>query len=120
MQLIKYWSCVEAFFSFNDEGITHAVSSGLASLLTFGGFRFVPVEEYSTLKKNISTFYKHRSRAVHQGSHQHVTERDLAQFSQWVAWMIISIVALVEQGYSTLEQVKEQTDRLDLLNKNEG
>lgn len=115
MQLIKYWSCVEAFFSFKEEEITHAVSSGLASLLVFGGFRFVPVEEYSTLKQHISTLYKHRSRAVHCGSYQHVTERDLAQFSQWVAWMIISMVGLVEQGYTTLEQVKTQTDRLDGL-----
>jgi hypothetical protein len=115
MQLIKYWSCVEAFFSFKEEEITHAVSSGLASLLAFGGFHFIQDAEYSTLKKKISTLYKHRSRAVHHGSHEHVTERDLAQFSQWVAWMIISMVALVEQGYTTLEQVKEQTDRLDGL-----
>lgn len=124
MQLIKYWSCVEAFFSFKEEEITHAVSSGLASLLAFGGFKFVPVAEYSTIKKKISTLYKHRSRAVHRGSHQHVTERDLAQFSQWVAWMIICMVVLVEQGYTTLEQVKEQTDRLDGLasreHKSEG
>lgn len=113
MQLIKYWSCVEAFFSFNEELITHAVSAGLASLLTFGGFQFVPVADYSILKKKISTLYKLRSRAVHQGSHQHVTERDLDQFSKWVAWMIINMIALVEQGYTTLKQVKEQTDRLD-------
>lgn len=115
MQLVKYWSCVEAFFSLTDERITDAVSSGLASLLVFGGFHFVPVAEYSTLKKQIKALYKYRSKAVHRGSHQHVTERDLAQFSQWVAWLIISMVGLVEQGYTTLEQVKEQTDRLDSL-----
>lgn len=113
MQLIKYWSCVEAFFSLTDERITDAVSSGLASLLVFGGFHFVPVAEYSTLKRQIKTLYSYRSKAVHRGSHQHVTERDLAQFSQWVAWLIISMVGLVEQGYTSLEQVKKQTDRLD-------
>ncbi|MDP1633493.1 MAG: HEPN domain-containing protein [Gallionellaceae bacterium] len=115
MRLVKYWSCVEAFFSFKNEEITQAVSSGLASTLVFGGFQFVTTSEYSTLKRRIANLYSLRSRAVHRGSHQHTTELDVAQFSQWVAWMIISMVALVEQGYTTLNEVKMQTDRLDSL-----
>lgn len=117
MKLVKYWSCVEAFFSFENEEITHAVSAGLASILVFGGFRFVPPSEYSAIKKQIVDLYGLRSRAVHRGSHQHTTERNVAQFSQWVAWMIISMVALVGQGYTTLKEVKVQTDRLDGLEK---
>ena len=115
MKLVKYWSCVEAFFSFEKGKITSAVSAGLASILVFGGFRFVPPSEYSALKKQIADLYKLRSRAVHRGSHQHTLERDVAQFSQWVAWMIISMVELVEQGYTTLKEVKAQTDRLNGL-----
>lgn len=117
MKLVKYWSCVEAFFSFENQKITHAVSAGLASILVFGGFRFVPPSEYSTLKKQITNLYSLRSRAVHRGSHQHTTEEDVAQFSQWVSWMIISMVVLVEQGYTTLKEVKAQIDRLDGLEK---
>lgn len=113
MKLVKYWSCVEAFFSFQEEEITHAVSAGLTSLLVFGGFHFVPVTEYSALKKQIVKLYSLRSRAVHGGYHQHTTELEVAQFSQWVAWMILSMVGLVEQGYTTLKEVKMQTDRLD-------
>ena len=113
MQLVKYWSCVEAFFSFENEEITQAVSSGLASILVFGGFDFVPLEEYEVTKRAIARFYKLRSKAVHRGSHQHTTERDVAQFSQWVAWMIVTMVALAERGYTTLRQVKCQTERLD-------
>lgn len=120
MKLVKYWSCVEAFFSFDEEEITHAVSAGLASILVFGGFQFVPPSEYSTLKKQIVDLYSLRSRAVHRGSHQHTTERDVAQFSQWVAWMIVSMVALVEQGYTTLKEVKAQTGRLDGLEERKG
>ncbi len=115
MKLVKYWSCVEAFFSFENEEITHAVSAGLASILVFGGFRFVPPSEYNTLKKKISNLYSLRSRAVHRGSHQHITEQDVAQFSQWVAWMIVSMIALVELGYTNLKEVKAQIDRLDGL-----
>ncbi|MCL5060559.1 MAG: HEPN domain-containing protein [Candidatus Thermoplasmatota archaeon] len=121
MKLVKYWSCVEAFFSFEkDEVITHAVAAGLASILVFGGFQFVPPSGYSALKKQIVDLYSLRSRAVHQGSHQHTTEHQIAQFSQWVAWMIINMVGLVEQGYTTLKEVKAQTDRLDGLEERKG
>lgn len=117
MKLVKYWSCVEAFFSFDDEKITNAVSAGLTSILVFGGFQFVPSSEYGAIKKQIVNLYGLRSRAVHRGSHQHATERDVALFSQWVAWMIINMVGLAERGYTTLKDVKEQTDRLDRLAK---
>ena len=113
MKLVKYWSCVEAFFSFHQEEITHAVSAGLTSLLVFGGFHFVPTSEYSALKKQIVKLYSFRSRAVHGGYHQHTTELEVAEFSQWIAWMIVSMVGLVEQGYTTLKEVKADTDRLD-------
>jgi hypothetical protein len=117
MKLVKYWSCVEAFFSLENEEITHAVSAGLTSILVFGGFGFVPPSEYSALRKRIIDLYSLRSRAVHRGSHEHITERDVAQLSQWVAWMIISMVALVELGYRNLNEVKQQTDRLDGLER---
>lgn len=113
MKLVKYWSCVESFFSFEKEEITHAVSSGLASILVFGGFRLIPPDEYNTLKKRISKLYSLRSQAVHRGTHQHIKELDVAQFCQWVAWLIFNMVNLVGQGYTTLKEVKEQTDRLD-------
>lgn len=113
MKLVKYWSCVEVFFSFEKEETTHAVSTGLASILVFSGFQFVPPSEYRSLKKQIIDLYDLRSQAVHGGFHQHTTELDVAKFSQWVAWMIVSMVALVERGYTTLDEVKAQTDRLD-------
>lgn len=115
MKLVKYWSCVEAFFSLENEEITHAVSAGLTSILVFGGFQFVSPPEYNSVKKRIVKLYSLRSRAVHRGSHEHATERDVAQFSQWVAWMIITMVALTERGYTTLKEVKAQTERLDRL-----
>lgn len=119
MQLVKYWSCVEAFFSFEkDEPITHAVSTGLASILVFGGFRFVPVSEYVEIKRKIVDLYDLRSQAVHGGVHHHTTERDIAQFSQWVAWMIVSMLALLDLGYTALKEVKTQTERLNTIVEN--
>ncbi|MER8440895.1 HEPN domain-containing protein [Mesorhizobium sp. M1312] len=117
MRIVKYWSCVEAFFSLKKEEITHSVSAGLASILVYGGFRYADLSEYKPLKKQISKLYDVRSKAVHSAAHRHVTEENVAQFSQWVAWMIIEIVGLSAQGYTTLAQLKEQVDRLDSISR---
>jgi hypothetical protein len=113
MRLIKYWSCVETFFSADTRDITKAVSTGLASVLVFDGYSFVPVAEYSSLKKKIAKLYNLRSRAVHGAAYEHVSERDASDLSQWVAWMLINMVTFVEHGYTKLAEIKEITDQLD-------
>lgn len=113
MKLIKYWSCVESFFTANNKDVTNSVSVGLATALVFGDFDFAPVSAYAELKQRIVKLYNLRSRALHGAMHQHVKSKDAADLSQWVAWMLINMVALIEKGYSQFEQLKEQCDRLD-------
>jgi hypothetical protein len=45
---------------------------------------------------------------------------DLATFSNWVAWVIISMMALSERGYRTLRRVHEETCRLDGLHTSQA
>jgi hypothetical protein len=113
MKLVKYWSCVETFFSSDNKDITRAVSSGLACVLVFGGFNFVPRSEYVATKKRITKLYNLRSRALHGASHQHVAEGDAATLSQWVAWMLVGILAFMEHGYTEVQQIKRVCERLD-------
>ncbi|MCH4560979.1 HEPN domain-containing protein [Mesorhizobium jarvisii] len=117
MRIVKYWSCVEAFFSLDKKDVTRSVSSGLASILIYGGFRFVHYSEYATLKKKISDLYNLRSLAVHRADHKHISEKDVSQLSQWVAWMIIEILHLSASGYATLDQIKKEVDRLDAISR---
>lgn len=114
MKLIKYWSCVETFFSADKNGITKAVSTGLASVLVFGGYNFVPATEYGSLKRKITKLYSLRSRAVHGAAYEHVSERDASDLSQWVAWMLINMVMFVERGYTKVAEIKKITDQLDI------
>jgi hypothetical protein len=113
MKLVKYWSAVEIFFSISQAEITRSVSSGLAAVLVFGGFAFVPLADYIKTKRRIADLYTARSKAVHRASHSHVSELDAAELSQWVAWMLINMVAFQMRGYTTVEQIKEHSDRLD-------
>lgn len=113
MKLIKYWSCVETFFSLDKKDVTRSVSVGLASVLVYGGYSFVAETDYVSCKKKIAKLYDLRSRAVHRASYNHVSERDVAELSQCVAWMIINMISLVERGYTQLKQILEKAYQLD-------
>ena len=114
MKLVKYWSAVETFFSINQTEITRSVSAGLAAVLVFGGFEFVPIADYITTKRRIAELYSARSKAVHRASHRHVSALDAAELSQWVAWMLINMVSFQMQGYKSVAQIKEHSNRLDV------
>ena len=113
IQLIKYWSCAEAIFSGNGQAITKSVSESVAGVLVFGGFNFKPVEEYDDIVRELIAIYAKRSKAVHDARHDHVTQRDIATLSQWTAYMLLDVLALVvESGYTAADQIKVPTQRL--------
>ena len=113
MSFIKYWSCVETFFSADNKDITRSVSNGLAAVLAYGGFDFVPETDYHSIKKRVAKLYNLRSRAVHGAVYDHISERNVSELSQWAAWMLINMLYFVECGHSEVGQIKAITDRLD-------
>jgi hypothetical protein len=113
MQLVKLWSCIECFFSFERENTTTKVIRGLAAVMVFGGYQFVPVNDHAALKKRIRELYDQRSFAVHDARHGHVTQRAVADVSKWAAWLIINVIALANNGYTTRALLLEQSLRLD-------
>ncbi|HNG82878.1 MAG TPA: HEPN domain-containing protein, partial [Burkholderiaceae bacterium] len=51
MQFVKYWTCIETFFSNDRDEITKSVSIGIAAVLVFGGYEFVPQGDYARVKR---------------------------------------------------------------------
>lgn len=49
--------------------------------------------------------YDQRSAATHQASHSHISNTDVADLSQWIAWMLFSIVAFMAVGMKTPKEV---------------
>jgi hypothetical protein len=113
MQFVKYWSCIETFFSKGEEEITQSLARGVASVLVFGGYAFAPIENYLHLKKRIANLYDARSKAVHRALREHVDETDIAELSHYTAQLLVNALSFVERGYTTLAQLKEQCVRLD-------
>lgn len=113
MQFVKYWSCIETFFSIDQEDITKSVSIGVAAVLVFGGYEFEPRDEYSNLKKRVATLYALRSQAVHRASRGHIREADVGELSRCAAQLLINAVSFVERGYRKPNEIKEHSMRLD-------
>jgi hypothetical protein len=115
MQFVKLWTCAECFFAIDNEQITELNATGIATILAFAGFRIIETEAYPEFKRRVKRLYGLRSKAIHRAEFGHVERVDLDELSHWVAWVVISMIALAERGYQTLRQVHEQTQRLDQL-----
>jgi len=110
---VKLWSCVECFFTLDNEEITELNARGIASILTFGGYSHEKYGDYEQLKNKIKKYYALRSKVVHRAEYTHIDQLLLEEFSFIVAWVIITMTSLLDRGYTTLAQVKEQAERLD-------
>lgn len=113
MQFVKYWSCAETFFSGSRSNITKSLSSGLAAVLVHGGFRFVPEAEYVPFKQRVTKLYGLRSSALHGGVYEGFTDRDVADLSQWTAWLLICMANFALQGFESLSELRQHIDRID-------
>lgn len=112
---VKLWSCVECFFTLGDEEITEKNARGVSSILVFGGYSHEKYSDYEQLKKKIKEYYDLRSKVVHRAEYTHIDQLLVEELSFIVAWVIITIVALLNRGYTTLAQVQEQAERLDRI-----
>jgi hypothetical protein len=113
MRLLKYWSCIETFFSGDQQQITKSVAAGVAAALTHGGLGFARTDDYLDLRRRLTKLYGLRSRAAHRASFGHVSSSDAADLSQWISWLILTAIALVERGAQTREQLASWTRRVD-------
>lgn len=115
MQFVKLWSCAECFFTIEKDKITELNAKGITAVLAFAGFQIVQLKDYRTFKQRVKALYDLRSKAIHRAEFRHIETTDLDDLSHWIAWVIISMVALSQRGYKSLRQVYEQTLRLDQL-----
>jgi Apea-like HEPN len=114
MQFVKYWSCLECFFSIDKQDITESLAVGLTVVLTFGHFTFFQREDYAKNKASVKQLYKKRSKAVHGAVHSHVSTRDLAQLSQWTAFVIANMVSYVNADLPSRRVLAARLKQIDL------
>lgn len=84
-------------------------------MLAFGGFGFVPHDDYVKTKKRVASLYALRSQAVHRASRTHVTEMDVAELSRYAAQLLFNMASFVERGYQKPDEIKQHCERLNAV-----
>ena len=116
MQFVKYWSCLECFFTLEKQDITEALAIGVTSVLTHGHFQTMEKKDYKRNRDKVKAFYTKRSQALHAAVHGHVTAGDLIQMSQWAACVITNFISFASDQ---LPDLKTLFDRLKMLDEQE-
>lgn len=109
---IKYWIALETLFTMSKKDITTALSRGIAILLAFGGYRFVETHEVDTIYKAVEKLYDKRGEIVHRGIYEDVSPIELGEVCKYAVWCVLTCFGLRSLGYETLEQIRDETNRL--------
>jgi len=115
MRFLKFWSCIECFFSIDRGKTTNQIIDGLSAVLIHGGLRLSAPDDWKALRKSIDKLYTLRSEAVHDARHGHISFEDVVTVSTWAAAVIVSMGALHQQGYTTRKELQEQINRLTAI-----
>ncbi len=71
--------------------------------------------DYYILKTKIKKYYGLRSKVVHHAEYTHINEELLEELSFMVAWVVITMISLIDKGYTSLADVQMQAERFDKL-----
>lgn len=112
MQLVKFWSCIECFFSIGTSDTTKKIKRGVTAILTYGQYGFSEKSNWKRLEAEIGHLYDLRCGAVHMAEHNHVNDAHVTTLSKWAAWVLLEVVQLITDGFDTQVKIKAEVDRV--------
>ncbi|KOP24297.1 hypothetical protein AMR41_21450 [Hapalosiphon sp. MRB220] len=115
VSFLKYWTALECIFT-GTEQPTHALAKGVATLNAFSGYEFIRIEDAKEVYKNMTKLYDKRSDIIHRGmnylANQVINEADISKICKYTAWSILSLFHLRSIGYTSMQEVSDQINRL--------
>lgn len=81
-------------------------------LLALGGYRFIEINDVEKIFKAVKRLYNKRGRIVHRGIYGNVTPLELSEICKYAVSCVLTCIGLRTQGYETLKQIKDETNRL--------
>ncbi|HLG30783.1 MAG TPA: hypothetical protein VI387_11280, partial [Candidatus Brocadiales bacterium] len=109
---IKYWTALETLITLRNEGITKDLAKSIPILLAFGGYKVIEIGEIEEVSKSVVKLYDKRSDIIHRGIYGDVSPVELTEVCKYAVWCVLTCLGLRSSNYETLEQIKNETDRL--------
>jgi hypothetical protein len=112
LAFLKYWTALEVIFSHKKEDITHALCKGISITLAFSNYHFIEPSEIQNIYKRISQLYDRRSKIIHTGLRESITELELSEICKYTSYVILSLFDFRNQGYTELKTIGREIERL--------
>jgi hypothetical protein len=109
---LKYWTALEVIFSNKKEHITHALCKGISITLAFSNYHFIDVSEILNIYKRISQLYDRRSKIIHTGLRESITQLEISEICKYTSYVILSLFDFRNQGYTELKAIGKEIGRL--------
>ncbi len=114
---IMYWTAIETIFSSGEDLISENIAKGLSTLLAFGGYKIISLEEKELTYSNIKRLYAKRSKVIHRGLRKQVSQKEIIEVSKYSKWVVLTLLGLRQKGFQSLDELRMETDRLHNLTK---
>ncbi|MBW4421212.1 MAG: hypothetical protein KME13_18585 [Myxacorys californica WJT36-NPBG1] len=112
ISFLKYWTALECIFSRHKDNITHSLAKGISTLAAYGHYQFIKPSEIDQVYTFLSKLYDKRSGIVHRGLRGGVNESELIEICKYTSWTVLSLLSLIEAGYTDMALLEEHTERL--------
>jgi hypothetical protein len=117
VSFLKYWTALECIFT-GSEQPTHALAKGVATLNAFSGYELIKLEDAKEVYKGMTKLYDKRSDIIHRGmnylANQVIDNADITKVNKYTACSIHSLFYLRSIGYTSMDEVSKQINRLYL------
>jgi Apea-like HEPN len=117
---LKYWTALECIFS-EEDNVTKSLIQGITIVNIFSSYKFIEISDRQHISKRINILYDKRSKIIHQGMNHLtqpvVTRLDVSEICKYASWSVLSLFDLRSLNYTTMSQIKEQTERLSAILK---
>ena len=115
VSFLKYWTALECIFT-GSEKPTDALAKGVSTLNALSGYEFIRIEDAEEVYKNMKKLYDKRSDIIHRGmnylANQVINQADIFRICKYTAWSILSLFHLRSIGYTNMDEVSIQINRL--------
>ena len=109
---VKYWTVIESAFTGRSANIQHTLASCTSTVIRFSGYVLEEAIDAKHIHRRVIKLYDKRSNIIHRGMRGYITYCDLGEICKYSAWVVLSLIDLSMKGYSTIEQIKPEIDRL--------
>jgi hypothetical protein len=117
---IKYWTMIESVFTAQSETIQHSLASSTSVIIKFSGYAIDEKIDPGLIYRRMKKLYDKRSDIIHRGLRGNVTYGDLGEICKYSAWAILALVDLSIKGYSKMDQIRPEIDRLYKIINDKG